>query len=67
MTSPKYHGKVYRSKQFGTLFTKTPNGNVLYKHPVVGPFSWAVKFTWSTEQIDTAFKNGYLEVVECGQ
>lgn len=64
MSIAQYHGKVYRSRRTGTHYTKTPNGNVLYKHPVVGPLQWEVKFTWSTEHIDTALKNGYLEVVD---
>lgn len=56
MSTAKYHGKVYRSKKYGTLFTKIPNGNVPFEHPVFGTLRWEVKFTGSTENIDTAFK-----------
>lgn len=51
MTNIRYHGKVYLSKGSGRLFTVTPNGNVLYKHPVHGPFAWTPSRVWTPEDI----------------
>ncbi|QOC54734.1 hypothetical protein [Aeromonas phage T7-Ah] len=62
MTDIQYHGKVYQAVNTGSQFTKTPNGNVLYKHPVTGPFKWVVS-GWTPEEIDWAHKCGYLKVV----
>ncbi|UAT28114.1 hypothetical protein [Aeromonas phage PZL-Ah8] len=59
MTNIQYHGKVYRSKVVGRLFTKTPNGNVLYKHPVFGPFKWSVS-DLDVKTIDHCIKTGHL-------
>lgn len=63
MTIAQYHGKVYRSKGSGRLFTKTPNGNVLYKHPVYGPYAWEVS-DLDVKTIDYNFEIGYLTEVQ---
>lgn len=60
MTNIQYHGKVYRSKESGRLFTKTPNGNVLYKHPVCEPTSWTASKVWAPEDIDYNVRIGFL-------
>ncbi len=61
MTNIRYHGKVYLSKGSGRLFTVTPNGNVLYKHPVYGPFVWTpASKHWTPESLAFHAKSGYL-------
>lgn len=60
MTNTQYHGKVYRSKESGRLFTKTPNGNVLYKHPVYEPTNWTASKVWTPEDIDYNVRIGFL-------
>lgn len=63
MSTAQYHGKVYRSVRTGTHYTKTPNGNVLYKHPVIGPYAWEVSGL-DVETIDFNIKIGYLVEVK---
>lgn len=59
MTNIQYHGKVYRSKGSGRLFTKTPYGNVLYKHPVYEPTNWTAS-KMSFEEFNKAINLGYM-------
>lgn len=63
MSIAQYHGKVYRSKVSGRLFTKTPNGNVLHKHPVYGPYAWEV-CNLDVKTIDYNIKIGYMVEVK---
>lgn len=60
MINIHYHGKVYRSKGSGRLYTVTPNGNVLYKYPVHGPFVWTPIQVWTPEGLTFHAKSGYL-------
>lgn len=61
MSIAQYHGKVYRARGSGHLFTKTPNGNVLYKHPVYGPFKWTpASKPWTPERVDFHASRDYL-------
>lgn len=59
MTNIQYHGKVYRFTGNSRLFTKTPNGNVLYKHPVFGPYKWSVS-DLDIKTLDHYIKTGRL-------
>lgn len=63
MTTTQYHGKVYKHWNGGTLFTKTPYGNVLCKNQAHGFNEW-LPCEWTPDDIDWCYENGYLEVVE---
>lgn len=59
MSIAQYHGKVYKHWNGGTLFTKTPYGNVLFKNQAQGFHEW-LPCEWTPDDIDYNVCIGFL-------